>query len=48
MEIEFKADYGDIWHITVNKLEDGNVEIYVYNRSILLNDQEDYPDKSEL
>ena len=48
MEIEFSMDSGDIWHNVVNELEDGNVEIYVYNRSIPPNHQEDYPGGSEL
>ena len=48
MEIELRADSGDICHTVVNKLEDGNVEIYVYNRFIPPNDQDNYPDGSEL
>lgn len=48
MAIEFPTDSGDILHIVVNKLEGGNVEIYVYNRSIPPNHSEDYSGGSEL
>ena len=48
MDVPVPADYGDIWHVVVNDLPDGNVEIYVYNRSISPNDRQDYPGDSEL